>query len=72
MGAGYLAIGTFTSGLTPNQIVAFITGFAVIFIFFMLDKVIIFFPGPLASVLEYASVSYHFENLARGSSIPAT
>jgi ABC-2 type transport system permease protein len=66
MGASYLAIGVFTSGLTPNQIVAFITGFALIFVFFMLDKVIIFFPGPLASILEYASVTYHFENLARG------
>ncbi len=66
MGAAYLAIGIFTSGLTPNQIVAFITGFALIFVFFMLDKVIIFFPGSLASILEYASVTYHFENLARG------
>jgi ABC-2 type transport system permease protein len=28
--------------------------------------VIIFFPGPLASILEHASVTYHFENLARG------
>ncbi len=66
MGAAYLAIGVFTSGLTPNQIVAFITGFALIFVFFMLDKVIVFFPGPVASILEYASVTYHFENLARG------
>jgi ABC-2 type transport system permease protein len=66
MGAAYLAIGTFTSGLTENQIVAFIAGFALIFVFFMLDKVIIFFPGSLASILEYASVTYHFENLARG------
>lgn len=66
MGAAYLAIGIFTSGLTPNQIVAFITGFALIFVFYMLDKVIVFFPGAAASVLEYASVTYHFENLARG------
>jgi ABC-2 type transport system permease protein len=66
MGATYLSIGVFTSGLTQNQIVAFITGFAVIFVFFMLDKVIMFFPGAIASVLEYASVSYHFNNLARG------
>lgn len=66
MGAAYLAIGVFTSGLTPNQIVAFITGFALILVFFMLDKVIVFFPGAVASVLEYASVTYHLENLARG------
>ncbi len=66
MGAAYLAIGIFTSGLTPNQIVAFITGFALIFVFYMLDKVIVFFPGVMASILEYASVTYHFDNLARG------
>ena len=66
MGAGYLAIGLFTSGLTQNQIVAFITGFVLIFAFFMLDKVLVFFPGPVATVLEYLSASYHFENIARG------
>ncbi|MBI3661784.1 MAG: ABC transporter permease [Acidobacteria bacterium] len=66
MGGSYLAIGMFTSGLTHNQIVAFITGFVLIFAFFMLDKVLVFFPGPVASVLEYLSVSYHFENIARG------
>ncbi|MEW5701134.1 MAG: ABC transporter permease [Candidatus Zixiibacteriota bacterium] len=66
LGGSYLAIGTFTSGLTHNQIVAFITGFVIIFALFMLDKVLVFFPGPVASVLEYLSVSYHFENVARG------
>jgi len=66
MGSAYLAIGMFTSGMTQNQIVAFITGFVLIFALFMLDKVIIFFPGAIASILEYASVTYHFQNLARG------
>ncbi|HEX9750509.1 MAG TPA: ABC transporter permease [candidate division Zixibacteria bacterium] len=66
MGGSYLAIGLFTSGLTQNQIVAFITGFVVIFGLFMLDKVLPFFPGGVASVLQYLSSSYHFENLARG------
>ncbi|GAB4321446.1 MAG: ABC transporter permease [Candidatus Zixiibacteriota bacterium] len=66
MGAAYVAIGMFTSGLTQNQIIAFIIGFVIVFGFFMLDKVLIFFPGAVASVLEYASVTYHFQNLARG------
>ncbi len=66
MGASYLAIGIFTSALTPNQIIAFITGFVLIFLFFMLDKVTMVFPPGLASILEYASVTYHLENLARG------
>lgn len=66
MGGSYLAIGVFTSGLTQNQIVAFITGFVLMFLFFMLDKVVIFFPGAIASVLEYLSITYHLENIARG------
>ena len=66
MGGSYLAIGVFTSGLTQNQIVAFITGFVLIFLFFMLDKVVIFFPGAVASVLEYLSMTYHLDNIARG------
>jgi len=66
MGGSYLAIGVFTSGLTQNQIVAFITGFVIMFLFFMLDKVVIFFPGAVASVLEYLSMTYHLDNVARG------
>ena len=66
MGGAYVAIGMFTSGLTQNQIIAFIVGFVIIFALYMLDKVIMFVPGTAASVLEYASVTYHFENLARG------
>jgi ABC-2 type transport system permease protein len=66
MGAAYLAVGLFTSSLTQNQIVAFITGFVIIFALFMLDKILLFVPGFLASFFEYLSVGYHFSNLSRG------
>ncbi|HEX7401258.1 MAG TPA: ABC transporter permease subunit [candidate division Zixibacteria bacterium] len=66
LGATYLSIGVFTSSLTQNQVVAFITSFLIIFVLFMLDKVLIFVPTFLASSLEYLSVDYHFSNLARG------
>ncbi len=66
LGAAYLSIGMFTSSLTQNQIVAFITSFVIIFALYMLDKVLIFVPGFLASVFEYLSVGYHFSNIARG------
>lgn len=66
LGSSYLAIGIFASATTENQIVAFILGFLIIFVFFMLDKVLLFAPGPLVSILEYLSVDYHFNNLARG------
>lgn len=66
LGAAYLSIGVFTSSLTQNQIVAFITSFVIIFALFMLDKVLIFMPGFLVSFFEYLSVDYHFSNIARG------
>lgn len=66
LGAAYLSIGIFTSSLTQNQIVAFITSFVIIFALYMLDKVLMFVPGFLASLFEYLSVGYHFSNIARG------
>ncbi len=66
MGGVYVAIGMFTSSLSPNQIIAFIVGFVIIFALFMLDKVLVFFPISLASTLEYLAVDYHFRNIARG------
>jgi ABC-2 type transport system permease protein len=62
----YLAIGIFTSALSQNQIIAFILSFVIIFTLFILDKVVFFFPGFLASLLEFLSIDYHFNNIARG------
>lgn len=66
LGATYLAIGLFASGITANQIVAFLVAIVIIAAFFLFDKFTPFFPGSLASVLEFLGVSYHFDNLARG------
>jgi len=66
LGATYVSVGVFTSSLTQNQIVAFITSFLFIFILFMLNKVLIFVPSFLASFFEYLSVDYHFSNISRG------
>jgi ABC-2 type transport system permease protein len=62
----YLSIGIFTSSLSQNQIVAFIASFVIIFALYLLDKIVFFFPGILASILEYVSMDYHFNNIARG------
>jgi ABC-2 type transport system permease protein len=62
----YIAIGIFASSLTENQIVAFIISFLIVFVLFMLNKVLIFLPATLASILEYISIDYHFGNIARG------
>ena len=66
LGAAYLAIGMLASSLTENQIVAFIIAFSIIFVLSLVDKVLLFVPAKLASLFEYLSAEYHFNNIARG------
>ena len=66
MGAAYLAVGMFCTSLTSNQIVAFILGLGICFVFFIIDKILMFLPEKLATAFEYLSVDYHFHNIARG------
>ncbi len=66
MSGVYVAIGLFTSSLSPNQIIAFIVGFVIIFAFFMLDKILAFLPDALTSFFEYLSIDYHYSNISRG------
>jgi ABC-2 type transport system permease protein len=62
----YVAIGLFASSLTENQVIAFIIGFVLVFCLFMLDKILIYVPESLASVVEFLGIDYHFSNVARG------
>ncbi|MFN0158661.1 MAG: ABC transporter permease [Bacteroidota bacterium] len=66
MGAVYIALGVFASSLTENQIIAFIVGFLLVFAFFMLDKILLWVPEGLTTVVEFLGVNYHFSNIARG------
>jgi len=66
VGAVFLAVSVFGSSLTENQVVAFIVSFLIVFILFMLDKVLFYVPASIASILEYLSIDYHFSNIARG------
>jgi len=62
----YLSIGLFTSSLTSNQIVSFITSFAIIFVLIVFNYVKFFVGGFLASIIEFLSTDYHFESIERG------
>ncbi len=66
VGAVYISIGLFGSSLTENQVVAFIVSFLIIFVFFLLDKILIYMPVGVASVVEFLGIDYHFGNIARG------
>lgn len=60
------AIGILASSLTRNQIVAFVLGFGILFVLFLLDKVTAFVPGWSAGVVQYLGIDYHYQNLLRG------
>ena len=66
MGAAYLAIGTFGSSITENQVVAFILSFFIVFVFFLLDKILFMMPSWLVSPIEYLAIEHHFQNISRG------
>lgn len=66
MAGVYVAIGLFASSLTENQVIAFIIGFVLVFALFMLDKILIYIPESIASIVEFLGIDYHFGNIARG------
>jgi ABC-2 type transport system permease protein len=66
MGAVYIGIGLFASSITENQIVAFIISFLIILALFLMDKVLMYVPEGIASVVEFLGIDYHFGNIARG------
>ena len=66
LGATYTAIGIYTSSITNNQIVAFILSFFILFILYMIGRVIVFIPSLFAPVFEFLSTDTHFGNITRG------
>ena len=71
LGMIYLSIGAFASSLTTDQIVAFIIGISISFVFFLMGQ-----PGVLAwirdwsttaaEIVERFGVGYHFQSITRG------
>jgi len=64
--AALAAIGLATSTWTRNQIVAFILALFLCLALWLADKVTLFVPEAVGRVLEYLSVDFHFQNIARG------
>ncbi len=66
LGGVYTAVGVFSSSLTENQVIAFIVGIAIVLIFFLMDKLLMFVPASMAGVVQYMSTEFHLSNIARG------
>jgi ABC-2 type transport system permease protein len=66
MGSAFCSIGLLASSLTRNQIVAFIIGLAVCFLFWLFDKIIFLMPSFLVGLFQYLGADFHFKNISRG------
>lgn len=67
LGASYLAIGSWTSSTTSNQIVSFILALLILLVGSLgLDWIRQFSPAWLAPWLSYLSLRTHFDNITRG------
>ncbi|MEO8099570.1 MAG: ABC transporter permease [Acidobacteriota bacterium] len=65
-GGALLAVGTFISSTTKNQIVAGVAGFCVCLLLWVLDWVSSFEASALNKVISYLSVVSHFESFSKG------
>lgn len=66
MGASYIAVGTFASTISGNQVISFIIAFMIIFALWLIDKFIILIPPAFVGFFQYLSIDYHFNNISRG------
>lgn len=66
LASSFIALGLWGSALSRNQIVGFIVGLVLCFAFTFVDKFAALLPDRLGQALEYLSVDYHFDNIARG------
>jgi ABC-2 type transport system permease protein len=65
-GGCLLAIGTFISTTTKNQIIAGVGTFAICLLLWVLDWVTAFDPSTTSKVISYLSVVTHFEAFSKG------
>ena len=65
-GGALLALGTYLSTTTKNQIVAAFSTFAICLILWVLDWVTAFDASTMNKVISYISVVSHFESFAKG------
>lgn len=66
MGGMFLAVGTFASSLTENQVVAAILTFGVLLMFWVIGWTAEFAGGPLGTVLTHLSILEHNDTFAKG------
>jgi ABC-2 type transport system permease protein len=66
LASSFLAMGLWASAMSKNQIIGFIVGLLLCLSFSFIDKFAVLLPESIGQIVEYLSVDYHFENIARG------
>ncbi len=67
MSMAYISIGLFASSITNNQIVAFLLALLIgVFFLIIFDVLSGSFTGTIGQVLNYLSMSTHFDSISRG------
>jgi len=65
-GGAMLALGVLASSWTDNQLIAFFTSGIICFAFWMVGRFLPFVPQSMASIVEWISFDYHFQDIVRG------
>ena len=65
-GGAMLALGVLASSWTDNQLIAFFTSGIICFAFWMIGRFLPFVPQSVASIVEWISFDYHFQDIVRG------
>lgn len=66
LSGAFTAIGTLSSTLTNNQIIAFLIGASICFFLTIIQNMVILLPNFIAGIVQYISTGYHFDNISRG------
>ena len=66
LGSAFLSLGTFTSSLTHNQIVAAVLSFAALLMFWVISWMSSVTQSGIGKVIEYLSITEHFNNFPKG------
>jgi len=66
LGCAFLSLGTFTSSITQNQIVAAVLAFGLLLVLWFVGEGKTIFGPTLGGIAEYLSVTKHFESFSKG------
>jgi len=66
LGGVYCAVGIFASSLTDNQIIAFIIGFLILFVFFIVSRFLHMVPAAMLNTVQYLSPLQHLQRMTHG------